>query len=182
MSNWPISEVAEHKKERFLRLVEQLGGLRDIQFDEHETPDILRIGRQIPAENLPSNLIRAAVIFVDYHFGFPPNRNAFGPPAWVTAKELLPKENRGSLACKGFGDMASVEEGDTVVLRDDIEALGLHAGMAGMVRELHSGCGDDDVIEVEFGEPDDSTTIRTNVLRRSLRTPRPGDILEPFRR
>ena len=68
-----------------------------------------------------------------------------------------------------------------MVLVSDLPMHGLHAGMAGIVRELASGDGTDDTCLVEFGEPQESLTVEVEVSRASLRRPRPGDLLENYR-
>lgn len=142
---------------------------------------ILSRAKKVVALNLPRNLLRAVAIFVDHSHGFPPSYGSFTPPEWVQAKKNLPEEKRGLLSCSGFKDISDVEEGDCVVLRDDLPDEGLHAGMAGIVKEVMVD-EDQATILVEFGEPQVSNTIEVETPRCLLRTPRPGDLLEPFRR
>lgn len=175
-------EVAEHKKKNFLQLVENLARLRDFQYGKDETKDILKIAQKIKAANLPSNLLRAAAILVDYIYGFPPNWSSFWKPEWVDAKKLLPVEKRGSLVCSGFKKVSELEEGDLVVLTQDCK--GFSAGMAGIVRRIvtvNEEEGTPELLLVEFGEPEESITEEIEVSANILRTPRPGDLLENFR-
>ena len=177
-------EIAEQKKQRFLRLVECLARLRDAQYECDHTECILKIAKRIVAQNLPSNLLRAASIVVDYVHGFPPDGSSFHKPEWVDARQVLPEEKRGSLVCSNFKDIAYLEEGDAVVLMRDIPVKGLFAGMAGVVRDVLSTNeeeGTSELLSVEFGEPDESHTQEIEVPISFLRTPRPGDLLENFR-
>jgi len=178
---WPMHEAAEIKKEQFVRLVGQIAGLRDLQFDNDLATKIIDRAKKIVALNLPSNLLRGAAIFVDHAYGFPADKRNFGAPKWVTAKELLPKDERGSLVCTGFKDVSDLEEKDVVVLVADIPERGLHAGMAGIVRELPSEDDGEFSYLVEFGEPEDSLSQRVEVLPALFRRPRPGDLLENYR-
>jgi len=180
-NDWPINEVAEIRKEQFVSLVGQLAGLRDLQYANHMAPKVIDLAKKVVALNLPSNLLRAAAIFVDYIYGFPANKGSFGPPKWVTVKELLPNEERGSLVCTGFKDVSALEENDIVVLVTDIPERGLHAGMAGIVRELPSEDDGEFSYLVEFGEPEDSLSQKVEVLPALFRKPRPGDLLENYR-
>jgi hypothetical protein len=176
---WPLIEVAEIKKKQFVNLVGQLAGLRDLQYANNSATDAIDLANKVLALNLPTNLLRAAAIFVDYFYGFPAEGSSFIPPKWVLAKTLLPKEERGSLICTGFKSISGVEETDVVVLVADIPEWGLHAGMAGIVRELPSEDGD--TYLVEFGEPEDSLSQKVEVLPALLRGPRPGDLMENYR-
>jgi len=119
------------KKQEFVRLVEQLSRLRDLLYKTDETAGIVESARKVVSSNLPRNLLRAAAIFVDYFKGFPPYSESFLPPDWVTAKDILPKEQRGSLCCRGFKEMCHLQEGDIVVLVADLNPPGLHAGYGG---------------------------------------------------
>jgi|ERR1017187_991707 hypothetical protein len=180
-----LDELAEHKKKKFLQLVERFARLRDLQYDHDQTEGILKIAVKIVARNLPSNLLRAATILVDYVHGFPPDWSSFWKPEWVGATKLLPEDRRGSLICSGFKEISSVEIGDAVVLTNDISSKGLFAGMAGIVREILSENEEDgtpELLLVEFGEPEESLTQEIEVPLSILRTPRPGDLLENFRR
>jgi hypothetical protein len=177
---WPMNGVAEIKKKQFVNLVGQLAGLRDLQYADDSAQGAIDLAQKVVALNLPTNLLRAAAIFVDYIYGFPADRGSFGPPKWVLAKELLPKEARGSLICTGFKDNSDLEETDVVVLVADMPERGLHAGMAGIVRELPSEDGEYSYL-VEFGEPDDCLGQKVKVLPALLRRPRPGDLLENYR-
>jgi hypothetical protein len=76
--------------------------------------------------------------------------------------------------------MSTVEESDVVVLIGDLPEHGLHAGMAGIVREMAAE-GEGDGCLIEFGEPEDSITVKVDVPITSLRRPRPGDLLENYR-
>lgn len=98
----------------------------------------------------------------------------------MTAKTLLPEDQRGSLVCVGLRDHSRLDLGSCVVLTRDIPAQGLTAGMAGVIRELPEGDGADETCRVEFGEPEDRMTVEAWVARSWLRAPRPGDLLECF--
>ena len=176
-----IEEVAEIKKQQFISLVGQLAGLRDLQYANDMAPGVIDLAKKVVALNLPSNLMRAAAIFVDYLYGFPANKSSFGPPQWVLVKKLLPERERGSLTCTGLDDISSLEENDVVVLVGDLQAHGLHAGMAGIVRELPSEDEGETNCMVEFGEPEDCNSQKVEVLPALLRRPRPGDFLENYR-
>lgn len=180
-NGWPMNEVAEIKKKQFVSFVVQLASLRDLQYGNDLATNIIERAKKIVALNLPSNLLRGAALFVDHAYGFPADKHNFGAPKWVTAKELLPKEERGSLVCTGFKDISGLEEKDVVVLVADIPERGLHAGMAGIVRELPSEDGGEYFYVVEFGEPEDSLSQKVDVLPALLRRPRPGDLLENYR-
>jgi len=175
------TEIAEHRKERFVKLVGRLAALRDIQYDDDSGPDVVEDAQNVVALNLPSNLLRAAAIFVDYRYGFPPGRGSFLPPQWVTAKRLLPEAERGSLVCSGLKDARSISENDVVVLTSDVDEHGLHAGMAGIVKQLLGGDENNQSCLVEFGEPEDCITQEVEILASILRCPRPGDLLENYR-
>ncbi len=179
-----LDEVAEVRKKKFLQLVECLARLRDSQYETENAEGILNIARKIVSRNLPSNLLRAAAILVDYIHDFPPNRSSFWKPDWIDAKELLPQGKRGSLVCSGLKDISELEEGDLIILTQDISSKGLHAGMAGIVKEIVFANKEDEIPNsflVEFGEPEESITEEIEVLANILRTPRPGDLLENFR-
>lgn len=176
-----LTEVAESRKQEFLKLVELFAQFRDCQYGNDLAGSLVTRAKKVVAINLPHNLLRAVAIFVDHAHGFPPNYGSFTPPEWVLAKRNLPKEKRGLLSCSGFKDISDVEEGDCVVLRDDLHGEGLHAGMAGIVKELVVDENQETML-VEFGEPQVSNTIEVETQRCLLRTPRPGDLLEPFRR
>ena len=178
---WPMDEVAEIKKKQFVSLVARLAGLRDLQYANDLSPGVVDLAQKVVGLNLPSNRLRAAAIFVDYIYGFPADKRNFGAPKWVSAKELLPKEERGSLVCTGFKDVSSLAEKDVVVLVADIPERGLHAGMAGIVREVPSEDDGEYSYLVEFGEPEDSVSQKIEVLPALLRRPRPGDFLENYR-
>ena len=173
------NEFAEQKKAQFIELVRCLSRLRDVQYASNDVESIVKQAEKVVARNLPTNLLRASAIFVDYIYGFPANRDSFFPPKWTNSRELLPEEQRGSLVCTGFKEIAELEENDVVVLNADIPMHGLHAGMAGIVRQLpeddlHRGCS------VEFGEPSESTTFEIEVPLSLLRRPRPGDLIENY--
>jgi hypothetical protein len=99
----------------------------------------------------------------------------------VNARKLLPENQRGSLTCSGFQEVSTLGEGDVVVLTEDVPSNGLCAGMAGIIREQPGEDENEEVYLVEFGEPEQSITVEVQVPRSSLRTPRPGDLLEGFR-
>ena len=179
--NWPIQEDAELCKKEFVKIVRHLAHLRDLQYKKDLAKGIIQGAEKVVALNLPSNLLRAAAIFVDWRHGFPPDGGSFLPPAWALATELLPEQQRGSLRCEGLKEMSSVQEGDVVVLTHDLESDGLHAGMSGIVRELPSDEDDDGIFRVEFGEPEETATKTIEVPRDWLRPPRPGDLLENYR-
>lgn len=177
-----LNEIAEQKKKHFLQLVEQLSRLRDIQYGRDSTDGILKNAKGVLARNLPSNLLRAATIFVDYFHGFPPDWSSFSIPEWVGARKLLPEAERGSLICSNFRDISYLGVGDAVILTQDVPIEGLFAGMAGVVREIQSDSEDEaqNLFLVEFGEPEDCITKRVEVPASIVRTPRPGDLLENF--
>lgn len=179
--NWPIQEDAELCKKEFVEIVRHLAHLRDLQYKKDLAKGIIQGAEEVVALNLPSNLLRAAAIFVDWRHGFPPDGGSFLPPAWVRATELLPERQRGSLRCEGLKEMSSVQEGDVVVLTHDLESDGLHAGMSGIVRELPSDEDDDGMFRVEFGEPEETVSVSIEVPGDWLRPPRPGDLLENYR-
>lgn len=179
--NGLMGEVAEIHKQRFIKLVEHLARLRDVQYEADGANAIIERAKKVVALNLPSNLLRAAAIFVDWSYGFPPDQGSFGLPEWVTAKVLLPENQRGSLACERFKDLSTLQESDVVVLLDDLPEHGLHAGMAGIVRELPSEDEGDTLCQIEFGEPQESLTVQVEVSLTLLRRPRPGDLLENYR-
>jgi hypothetical protein len=179
--NWPIQEDAELHKKEFLAIVKHLAPLRDLQYKKDLSEGIIQRAEKVMALNLPSNLLRAAAIFVDHTHGFPPGGGSFFPPAWITATELLPEHQRGSLRCEELKEMSSVQEGDVVVLTHDLESDGLHAGMSGIVRELLSDDDDDGMFRVEFGEPEETVTLIIELPGDWLRPPRPGDLLENYR-
>jgi len=176
-----MGAVAEIHKQQFVKLVEHLARLRDVQYDDDLSNSIIERAKKVVALNLPSNLLRGAAIFVDWSYGFPPGGGTFELPAWATAKAVLPKEQRGSLVCEGLKDLSTLEESELVVLTGDLPVHGLHAGMAGIVRELPSEDDSDDACLVEFGEPEESLTATVEVSRTLLRRPRPGDLLENYR-
>ena len=149
--NRPIHEVAELHQQDFVELVKAFANLRDREYKRDLASGILERAKKTVALNLPSNLIRAAAIFVDHAHGFPPNGGSFLPPAWVTTTKLLPESQRGSLCCAGFKELSLVQEGDLVVLTKDIDTDRLHAGMAGIVKELAVEDEGDGSYEVEFG-------------------------------
>jgi len=174
------NEGAELKKQKFLKFVEALIKLRELQFESEIGEGTLERAQRILARNLPSNLLRAAAIFVDHAYGFPPGRKSFRSPRWTSATEILDKHGPNPLDCE-FCESRTFEEKDVVVLVRDISEGGLHAGMAGIVREV---ADEDDILEkyrVEFGEPEESITTVVEVPRSLLRGPRPGDLLENFR-
>lgn len=179
--NWPIQEDAELCKKEFVEIVRQLAHLRDLQYKRNLTEGIIQGAEKVVALNLPSNLLRAAAIFVDWRHGFPPDGGSFLPPAWARATELLPERQRGSLRCEGLKEMSSVQEGDVVVLTHDLESDGLHAGMSGIIRELPSDDDDKNMFSIEFGEPEETVTKTIEVPGDWLRPPRPGDLLENYR-
>lgn len=76
--------------------------------------------------------------------------------------------------------MADVQHGDVVVLLQDIPSDQLSAGMAGIVREVNSEDGGIDSLRVEFGEPQESTSVTVEVPRSAFRTPRPGGLIEGY--
>ena len=174
-------EVAEIKKQQFVALVGQLAGLRDLQYGNDLAPGVIELALKVVALNLPSNLLRAAAIFVDYLYGFPANKGSFGPPQWVLVKTLLPEKERGSLVCTGLEDVSSLAENDVVVLVGDVPGQGLHAGMSGIVRELPSANEGQRDYLIEFGEPEDCHSQEVEVSLALLRRPRPGDLLENYR-
>lgn len=176
-----LTEIAEIHKQRFLKLVEHLARLRDVQYEADSANSLIERATNIIALNLPSNLLRAAAIFVDWSYGFPPDQGSFGHPEWMTAKTVLPKEQRGSLICSRLDDLSTVRESDVVALLGDLPEHGLHAGMAGIVRELPSEDADDDMCQIEFGEPQESLTVQVEVSLTLLRRPRPGDLIENYR-
>jgi hypothetical protein len=177
-----IAEAAEIKKQRFLKFVDQLALLRDLQYENNMAPLIAENAKRVVALNLPSNLLRAAAIFVDYFHGFPANKDTFGPPEWVTNRKLLPEGCRGSLVCTGFSNVCDLTEEDVVVLIDDLPKHGLHAGMAGIIRELSDDEEPESCLLVEFGDPEDCITQKVQVSAKLFRRPRPGDLMENFRR
>ncbi len=179
--NWPRQEDAELCKKEFVEIVRQLAHLRDLQYKKDLAKGIIQGAEKVVALNLPSNLLRAAAIFVDWRHGFPPDGGSFLPPAWARATELLPKRQRGSLRCEGLKEMSSVQEGDVVVLTHDLESDGLHAGMSGIVRELPSDDDDKNMFSIEFGEPEETVSVTIEVAGDWLRPPRPGDLLENYR-
>jgi hypothetical protein len=174
-------KLAEQNKQRFLKLVEALARLRDAQFDDDGAEGIIKVAKKVVALNLPSNLLRAAIIFVDYVCGYPPHGNSFWPPRWVSSKKLLPKNERGSLACSRFQELNELEIGECVVLTHDVPSSHLTAGMVGVIRELPSKDDRGDRFLIEFGEPEESLTIQASVPRSWLRTARPGDMFEHYR-
>jgi hypothetical protein len=176
-----IVEVAEIKKQRFLKFVEQLALLRDLQFENNIASSITEHARKIAVQNLPSNAMRAAAILVDYFHGFPPSQNAFRPPDWVTSLELLPENLAGSLVCTGFSNVCDLGEDDVVVLTSDLPEHGLQAGMTGIIKELPDDEEIDDYLVVEFGEPLGREIRKIKVSLGNLRGPRPGDLIENFR-
>jgi hypothetical protein len=176
-----LGEGAEIKKQRFISMVGQLASLRDLQYERDMAPGLIEDARKVVALNLPSNILRAAAIFVDFYHGFPASEQPVGAPNWVSSKKLLPQAERGSLVCTGFKDVSSLGENEVVVLLADIPSEGLHAGMAGIVRQLPSESEDDTDCLVEFGEPEDCISHTTSVSRNLLRRPRPGDLLENYR-
>jgi hypothetical protein len=180
-ATYPTDEVAEIKKQQFVTLVGQLAGLRDLQYSNDMAPCVIELALKVVALNLPSNLLRAAAIFVDYIYGFPANKGSFGPPKWVSVKTLLPEKERGSLVCTGFKDVSSLEENDVIVLVGDIPGQGLHAGMSGIVRELPSEDEGESDYLIEFGEPEDCNSQKVEVSLSLIRRPRPGDLLENYR-
>ena len=109
-----IEQVSEIWKERFLQLVDQLARLRDLQYQKDGAKDTLQLAKKVVARNLPSNLLRAAAIFVDYCYGFPPGHGSFTAPDWVSSRGLLPEGERGSLVCSGFKEVSALEEGDSL--------------------------------------------------------------------
>ena len=176
-----LAEIAEQKKCQFVQLVEHLARLRDIQYAGDSAESVIKQAKKTVARNLPSNLLRSAAIFVDYYYGFPADQHSFFPPAWVSAKKLLPKGQRGSLICTGLKDLSELQENDVVVLIGDMVTQGLHAGMAGIVRELPTEEENDQTCLVEFGEPQESLTTMVTVPLSLLRKPRPGDLIEHYR-
>ena len=93
-----VTEVAEVRKQRFVKFVEHLARLRDLQYETDISDSVIERANNVVAMNLPSNLLRAAAIFVDWSYGFPPNKDTFALPEWTTAKTVLPESQRGSLA------------------------------------------------------------------------------------
>lgn len=188
MMNKPISrsaldnDGAKRNKERFVKLVRCLAALRDVQYDQNMAEGLVLAAKQVVAGNLPSNSLRAAAIFVDYRYGFPPFWCAFMQPAWATAKKLLPEGERGCLACAGLDELADVEVGSSVVLTRDVPEDGLHGGMAGVVRQVDSEDFVTGNLVVEFGEPEDCISLAAKVPIAWLRCPRPGDLIEHYRR
>lgn len=176
-----LSEIAEIHKRRFISLVEHLARLRDVQYEADSADSVIERAKKVVAFNLPSNLLRAAAIFVDRSYGFPPGQGSFGSPEWVTANTVLPKDQRGLLACPRLSDLSTLQESDVVVLLGDLPEHGLHAGMAGIVRELPSEDPDDNLCQIEFGEPQESLTVLAEVPLSLLRRPRPGDLIENYR-
>ncbi len=171
---------AEQNKNRFVEMVERLVLLREAQYNHPGHVNwIIKAAKKVAALNLPSNPLRAAALFVDFHLGFSPRQHGFRPPAWVTDPKLLPKGQRGSLACSCFQSMDALEASDCVVLTQDIPTLHLTAGMAGAVRESPSE--DNPQFLVEFGAPEGCGTVQVRVPETCLRTPRPGDLLENYR-
>ena len=76
-----LEERAEYRKRGFLR-----GGGSHCSSARYcvpgrEAEEILKCARRVVALNLPSSLLRAAAIFVDYFHGFPPQHDSFFPPA-----------------------------------------------------------------------------------------------------
>lgn len=76
-----LEERAEYRKRGFLAGVEAIARLRDTAYRVEEAEEILKCARRVVALNLPSSLLRAAAIFVDYFHGFPPQHDSFFPPA-----------------------------------------------------------------------------------------------------
>jgi hypothetical protein len=175
-----MNEIAEIKKQHFIRLVRQLAGLRDLQFDHDMAPAIVESAQEVVALNLPSNSVRAAAIFVDWRYGFPPDQDSFTPPKWVGAKKLLPEGERGSLVCARLADVSSLTEKDVVVLVEDIPAHGLYAGTAGMIKECPDADDPDARYLVEFGDPANCTSQEVEISLASIRRPRPGDLIENY--
>jgi hypothetical protein len=176
-----LGEIAEVHKRRFVILVEHLARLRDAQYEADSADSVIERAKKVVALNLPSNLLRAAAIFVDWSYGFPPDQGSFGHPEWMTEKAVLPKEQRGLLVCPRFKDLSTLQEKDVVVLLGDLPEHGLHAGMAGIIRELPSEDPDDNLCQIEFGEPQESLTVQVEVPLTLLRRPRPGDLMENYR-
>jgi len=175
-----LQELAEVRKAKFLNFVEALARLRELQHGRDTAHSVLGRAKKLPALNLPSNLLRAAAIFVDHAYGFPPNFSTFGHPEWVVSRSLLPEGKRGSLVCE-FTDSDVFETDDVVVLITDIPSLGLHAGMAGIVRDVPDEDDGNGLYEIEFGEPEDERSIRAELEAIKFRKPRPGDLLEHYR-
>lgn len=173
------ADISKHRRRRFVQIVEALAHLRDIQYQDDSAAGLVRRATKVVALNLPSNLLRAAAIFVDYFQGFPPQRRSFMPPAWVTAKKLLPEKQRGSLVCSGLDNLEDLEEGDAVVLTRDVAKHHITAGMAGIIKQIPED--EDGKFLVEFGELEESSTVEIVILGSWLRPPRPGDMLDYFR-
>ena len=175
-----IARVADVKKRQFIKLVKAMADLRALQYGKDDNENIVREAEDVVALNIPSNLLRAAAIFVDYFYGFPPDWGSFFPPAWVLVKSVLPENERGSLVCTGLHYTSALNEKDLVVLTHDVPSFGLHAGMSGIVRETPSQHGEVNYL-IEFGEPEESLTQQIEVPAALLRRPRPGDLLENYR-
>ena len=131
-----MNTTDEKKRRQFLDLVRALANLRDVQYGDNQSESLVERALLIPTVNLPSNLLRAAAIFVDFRFGFRPKEDSFGPPAWVTSLKQLPENERGSLGCSNFREIEAAEEGDSVILLHDHPASGLMAGAAGVIRQV----------------------------------------------
>jgi hypothetical protein len=174
------ADISKLRRRRFVQIVEALARLRDIQYQDDSAAGLVRHANKVLALNLPSNLLRAAAIFVDYFQGFPPQRRSFMPPAWVTAKKLLPESQRGSLVCSGLDNLEDLEEGDAVVLTRDVAEHHLIAGMAGIIKHIVDQ-KEDGNFQVEFGELEESSTVEIIAPGSWLRPPRPGDMLDYFR-
>jgi hypothetical protein len=168
-------EVAEHKKRRFLRLVKARAHYRDVIRDETRAPQIVEAAKRVVALNLPSNLHRAAAVFVEYLFGWGYRRTSFVPPSWVWSKKLLPENERSSLTYSHFQDLNDVQIGDRVVLNRDVLSNKLTAAMAGVIREFLPNEYGEDELFIEFGEPEDCVTVKVRVPRSWLCTHRLGD-------
>lgn len=179
-SEYFLNETAELKKQKFLEFVAALIQLRELQYERGIGKGTLARAQGVMARNLPSNLLRAAAIFVDHAYGFPGNWESFQAPEWVTAQRVLNQEQADLPAC-AFRQHDTYEEKDVVVLLCDLPEVGLHAGMAGIVRELPDEDDTQNEYLVEFGEPDECITIEARVSQAILRPPRPGDLLENFR-
>ncbi len=174
-------EDAKPRKQRFVQLVEALARLRDVQYQNDLATALIQRAGTLPARNLPSNLLRAAAIFVDSAYGFPPGKGSFETPVWVTAQNLLPEQERGLMRCARFGDEFPLEENQVVILLADIPSHDLLAGMAGIVRELPAEDEPEGKYTIEFGEPEESATVTVDITLTLLRRPRPGDLIENYR-
>jgi hypothetical protein len=177
----PELNDAEARKQQFVALVRALSALRDVQFGSDSCNAWVESAQNVVAENLPSNLLRAAAFFVDSKHGFPPEGGFCDQPRWIHFSSLLPESERGVLWSK-FPAIAEAEVGDVVIALEDQHELKILAGSAAIIRTVDCGEAEEagDMLEVEFGEPQLSKTILCSLPRSAFRTPRPGDLIEAF--